>query len=339
MSQDDTLRLGFAGLAPARVDRLIAGFGGEAGVVRAIASGRVGVPRRVREAVEVSAAARREQLAAIGVDFVTDLPERLSEIPGSPRWLFVHGKLSSAGGCVAVVGSRKASTYGLAFAASIGASLAAEGRVVVSGLARGIDGAAHRGMLESAGVGIGVLGSGIDVLYPRSNRHVAAEIVGSGGAIVSEFPPGTPPEPWRFPCRNRIIAGLSPVVVVVEAAARSGALITARLALEYGRDVLALPGDIDRPTSAGCNLLVRDGAFPVTSLDELSEVIASIMGPSAARGADTGAPFDGAVGRVPVPLDVLVGRVGRPAAEVLAEVARLEAAGRLVVEAGLVSVR
>lgn len=174
---------------------------------------------------------------------------------------------------VAVVGSRRATAYGLSVARDIGRFLGAWGVNVVSGLAAGIDGAAHRGALDVGGFTTAVLGSGIDVWYPARNRGLGEEILAAGGAVLSEFPPGTPPAAWRFPARNRIIAGMVGAVVVVEAADRSGALITARMALEMGKDVYAVPGDIDRETSLGCNRLIRDGAHPIDTIEVLEELL------------------------------------------------------------------
>lgn len=174
---------------------------------------------------------------------------------------------------VAVIGSRRATTYGLSVARDIGRFLGAWGVNVVSGLAAGIDGAAHRGALDAGGFSTAVLGSGIDVWYPARNRGLGEEILAAGGAVLSEFPPGTPPAPWRFPARNRIIAGMVGAVIVVEAADRSGALITARMALDLGKDVYAVPGDIDRETSLGCNRLIRDGAHPIDTIEILEELL------------------------------------------------------------------
>jgi len=333
MSAD--LRLAFAAMAPARVSRLIESRGGSAGVVEWILGGRSGVSETIEDAVRTPASQRRTELAAMDADFVTDLPPGLADAFDPPRWLFVRGALP-AGQRVAVIGSRRASAYGLSMAGGIGSALAADGRVVVSGLARGVDGAAHRGMVASGGRGIAVLGSGIDVWYPLQNRPLGEQMIACGGCVTSEFPPGTPPEAWRFPCRNRIIAALSQVVVVVEAAERSGALITARLALEMGREVFAVPGDIDRPTSVGCNLLIRDGAFPVTSIKEMSEAIDSAIGAVPRSEVPQKGPLWGLVGAVSITLDDLVSGTGLAAGEVLAEVARSEARGEVLIEGGKV---
>jgi DNA processing protein len=237
---------------------------------------------------------------------------------------------------VAVVGSRRASRYGLEVAERLGAAVGAAGWPVVSGLAAGVDGAAHQGCLEGGGVGVAVLGSGIDVWYPAAHRGLGERLLGSGGAVVSEFPPGTPPEPWRFPCRNRIVSGLAEAVVVVEAAVRSGALITARLALEQGAEVLAVPGDIDRPTAVGANLLLRDGAHPVLSAEDLVATLELALGPAPRAPAAPGPEGPAWAGPVGVPLDEAAAASGLDPAAFLAEVARLEAAGRVVVDAGLV---
>ena len=179
---------------------------------------------------------------------------------------------------VAIVGARACSPYGASVARLLGRELAAAGLVVVSGLARGIDGEAHRGVLEGGGLTVAVLGCGIDRDYPASHSQLARRI-GERGLIVSEYPPGVEPAPWRFPARNRIIAGLATAVVIVEARERSGALITADLALEDGRDVFAVPGEITSRLSAGTNRLLQQGAIPLTSSDEVLDV----FGLSAAR--------------------------------------------------------
>jgi DNA processing protein len=208
-----------------------------------------------------------------------------------PIWLL--GELRPAPG-VAVVGTRRCTRYGVDLAESFGAAIGRAGWTTVSGLARGIDTAAHRGCLRLSGHAVAVLGSGIDHCYPRENQLVYEEIVATGGAIVSEYPPGTPPDRWRFPARNRIIAAMSAAVVVVEAAATGGALITARLGAELGRPVFVVPGDVDRATSEGCNRLIRDGAHPVLGSADLLEELSLIIGPPATV-TDTshGIPADG----------------------------------------------
>jgi len=189
-----------------------------------------------------------------------EYPVQLRGVPEAPESLYVRGALAREDAlAVAVVGSRLATEYGVGVAEGLGAALAARGITVVSGLARGIDSAAHRGALRVGGRTIAVLGSGADVIYPPENRRLAARIE-AGGAVVSQFAPGTPPLAHHFPLRNRVIAGLSLGVVVVEAAERSGALITARLAAEFGREVMAVPGPVTSPASRGAHALIRDGA-------------------------------------------------------------------------------
>lgn len=254
------------------------------------------------------------------------VPGSLRVIPDPPTALWAIGELPTVPG-VAIVGTRRCTSYGRKAALWLGEAVALAGWPVISGLARGIDAAAHRAVVEAGGIGVAVLGSGLDTIYPPENRQLAADLVGAGGAIISEYPPGTPPAPFRFPARNRVISGLSAAVVVVEAALTGGALITARLALEQGKEVLAVPGDIDRPTSAGCNLLIRDGAHPVLGAIDLIESLEQIMGPAptVAKAPDV-AP--GAT------VDELIAGSDRPVGEVLAELARLELEGGLRVESG-----
>ena len=192
-------------------------------------------------------------------------PNRLRNIYDPPCLLYVRGRLPAFDdeASIAVVGTRDCTPYGISSAEKLGYGLAAGGAVVVSGLARGVDSAALRGALRAGGTVTAVLGNGLDVVYPPENRYLY-EDVAAAGALVSEDPPGTPPEAKHFPVRNRIMSGLCLGTLVVEAPARSGALITAGTALEQGRDVFAVPGPIDAPASVGCNRLIRDGAGLVT---------------------------------------------------------------------------
>ena len=201
-------------------------------------------------------------------------PARLRSIHDPPPGLFIRGSASIAlldRVSVAVVGARACSHYGSSVATSLARDLAEAGVLVVSGLARGIDGAAHRGALQ-AGTTVAVLGCGIDRDYPRTHASLAAEIAREG-LIVSEYAPGVEPAPWRFPARNRIVAGLTLATVVVEARERSGALITADLALDEGREVLAVPGEITSQLSRGTNHLLRLGAVPVTCAADVLRVL------------------------------------------------------------------
>lgn len=190
-----------------------------------------------------------------------EYPVRLRSIYDPPCVLYLRGRLPAMDeeAAVAVVGTRAATPYGLRSAEQMGYGLAAAGAVVVTGLARGIDSAAAQGALRAGGPVVGVLGCGIDVIYPRENRWLY-EDVSAAGALISEYPPGTEPSARHFPVRNRIMSGLSVAVLVVEAPPHSGALITAGAALEQGRDVFAIPGQIDAEGSWGCNRLIREGA-------------------------------------------------------------------------------
>lgn len=196
-------------------------------------------------------------------------PENLREITTPPERLYVRGRFTEEDAlAVAIVGSRAATSYGLAVAERLAADLAVRGVTVVSGLARGIDSAAHRGALRAGGRTIAVLGSGVDVIYPPENRRLAGEIA-SHGAVVSQFEPGTRPLSGHFPARNRVIAGLALAVVVVEAAEKSGSLITAGLAGEMGREVMAVPGLLTSAQSVGAHRLIQDGAALIQGWEDV----------------------------------------------------------------------
>ena len=197
-------------------------------------------------------------------------PGRLKNIYDPPALLYCKGRLPLLDDllCVAVVGTRDCTPYGVACAEKLGFGLASGGAAVVSGLAKGIDAAAIRGALRAGGVTVGVVGNGLDVYYPYESRYLY-EDVASAGILLSEYPPGTEPASGHFPVRNRIISGLSLAALVVEAPEKSGALITAATALEQGRDVFAVPGPIDAPASVGCNRLIRDGAGLVSDASDI----------------------------------------------------------------------
>ena len=202
-------------------------------------------------------------------------PPRLKAIFDPPRLLYLRGSGEPellGRRAVGVVGARSCSPYGAQVARMLGRELAAAGLVVVSGLARGIDGEAHRGALESGGPTVGVLGCGIDRDYPAANASLSRRME-DGGLVVSEYEAGVEPAPWRFPARNRIIAGLCEALVVVEARERSGALITADFALEEGREVFAVPGEITSALSVGSNALLRLGATPLTGSGDVLEAL------------------------------------------------------------------
>lgn len=205
------------------------------------------------------------------VTFTSDsYPALLRELPDPPPYLYYYGTLEPQELCVAIVGSRRSSNYGRMVTERISAELAEHGVTVVSGLARGIDTAAHRGALDGGGRTIGVLGSGIDQLYPPENRELAVRMAETG-AVITEFPFGMEPLAENFPRRNRIVSGLAKGVLVVEASENSGSLITARLALEQGRDVFAIPGNINSAVSRGSNLLIREGAKLVMGVEDILE--------------------------------------------------------------------
>ena len=212
-----------------------------------------------------------EKSGARVVDFLSDqYPRLLLEIHDPPPFLYVRGSLEGCDPAVAVVGSRRATPYGVQTTSRLAAELAEQGVTIVSGMARGIDTAAHHGALTAGGRSIGVLGCGIDVIYPSENRRLFAEMADKGG-LVSEFPMATPPVAANFPRRNRIISGLSRGVLVVEAAEKSGSLITAQFALEQGREVFAIPGAITSGASRGTNRLIKQGAKLVESAADIME--------------------------------------------------------------------
>lgn len=203
----------------------------------------------------------------------SNYPEQLKNISIPPIGLYVLGKLPSAAfKRVAIVGTRRCSEYGMYYAEKFGKELAAHGIAVVSGMAEGIDSKAHSGCISGGGKTIAVLGCGVDIVYPASNYMLRNEIV-KNGCVISEYPPLTKPYAYNFPMRNRIISGLSDAVAVIEARKKSGTMITVNEALAQGVSVLALPGDIGRPTSEGCNALLKSGAAPLTEVKDVLELL------------------------------------------------------------------
>jgi len=242
----------------------------------------------------------------------------------SPPTLYLLGETTCAP-AVGVVGTRKCTRYGIELAEAFGAALAGVGWTTVSGLARGIDAAAHRGTLRAGGEAVAVLGSGIDVVYPSENADLYRRILDGHGAVMSEHPPGTRPDRWRFPARNRLIAAISSAVVVVEAGETGGALITARLAAELGRPVFVVPGDVDRPASMGCNRLIRDGAHPVLGVEDLLSELELTLGAPPRQHLET-------MGEIPtagVAIDDLPAFWDCTPGEALARLARMEIAGEV----------
>lgn len=275
MSRLAWLRLAFLGLHPERWRRLLECYETPERVVTAIDSGGESVDATLLDAGECE---RRLRAAGVAFDLAGEVPwvTSFEHVADPPQWLFRDGRLP-AESRVAIVGTRQCTEYGRRLAFELAAACAEAGWVVVSGLARGIDGAAHRGTLVAGGRTVAVLGCGSDVRYPRQHEGLHREIVAGDGAIVTEYAPGAAPLPWRFPPRNRVISGLSRAVVVVESAASGGSLSTAARAVAQNRTVFAVPGDVDRAASVGCNLLIRDGAVPVLGPDDLVEALSLVV--------------------------------------------------------------
>lgn len=325
--------------APFELLRTVLGISGPAAAVR-VASVESG--ERVLEQVQ-----RLGGRTILATD--PEFPQILKSIPESPPVLFALGDLALLERpAVAMVGSRNHSDYGEEVCRRVAWEAAAAGVVVVSGMARGLDAIAHAAALDAGGATIGVLGNGLGVVYPAANRQLYERVV-AGGLLVTEFPPGERPNAGSFPRRNRIISGLARVTVVVEAAAGSGALITASTGLDQGRDVMTVPGPITSPRSVGCNRLIRDGAAPLLEtrdlLDHYPDAVplpharALPLPPAAPPLRALPSELDEAersvatmLGREPIILDELIARSGRSAHELLAALCGLEISG--VVEQG-----
>jgi DNA processing protein len=287
--------------------------------------------RFARFAQRFDGAAYRSRLREAGIRWLarsdSAFPLSLGSIFDPPAGLFLRGTGAPElldRPAVAIVGARACSPYGRHVARTFGRELAAAGLVVVSGMARGVDGEAHRGALEAGGVTVAVLGCGIDRDYPAAHAELARRIC-AGGLVVSEYAPGVEPAPWRFPARNRVVAGLAQATVVVEARDKSGALITADLALEEGREVFAVPGEITAALSAGTNALLRLGATAATAV---ADVLESFGLTAAERPAPSlSAPAEAALSRLadgPASADELARALGLDAGTVAAALAELE---------------
>ncbi|WP_027349725.1 DNA-processing protein DprA [Halotalea alkalilenta] len=263
-------------------------------------------------------------------------PSLLDEIDDTPALLWGWGDLDALEQpCIAVVGSRRPSRAGLRHALDFSARLAAGGFTVVSGMAKGIDGAAHLGALEAKGRSIAVLGCGVDVLYPRQHARLRERLLAEGGLLLSELPSATPAHARHFPRRNRLVTGLSQGVLVIEAAMRSGSLISARLALEQNREVFALPGALDDPQVQGCLWLIQEGARLVTRADELFDEFSGrlSLAPVAPEEPDAmgeGSPLLALLGESPMPLDALVERAALDVSRCAAMLQALEIEGRVL---------
>ena len=262
-------------------------------------------------------------------------PQGLLQMPDPPPVQYVKGRVDLLNGrALAIVGSRSATRQGIEHAESFAHVLADAGLTIVSGLAAGIDAAAHRGGLQGKASTVAVVGTGLDSVYPARNRDLAHEVAAKG-CLISEFPLGTPPLKENFPRRNRVIAGLARGCLVVEAAVSSGSLITARLANEQGKDVFAIPGSIHSPLSKGCHALIKQGAKLVETaqdiLEELGMVRTAVAAARPAPPADVDDPLLDALGYDACDIDTLAERSGAPAGEVAARLTELEIEG--IVEA------
>lgn len=291
-------------------------------------------------ATRAQAAAIIESARRLGLDGIAgddpDYPVPLAAIVDPPPVLWLRGRRDALDGpAVAIVGSRAGSAYALAVAERLAADLAARGLTIVSGLARGVDSAAHRGALAGGGKTVAVLGCGADVVYPPEHAALAGEIA-DRGAVISELVPGTPPQAWFFPQRNRIISGLCRAIVVVEAGEKSGSLITARCALEQGRDVLAVPGNILNGRNRGGHALLRDGAKIVETADDIVEELGLPLVPSGTAGESGGdgqrrRPADAVLTAIgngeSCNLDEIATRTGLTAARLLPRLFELELLG------------
>ena len=338
-------------IGPVSYRQLLLRFGDAASAIEALPdlAGRGGNAYRPAPVVriETEVAAVRGAGARYLFHDSPEYPALLGELESAPPILIVRGDAAIAHRqCVAIVGARNASAAAVKLARDFACALSEAGLAVVSGLARGIDGAAHRGALSGTGGTIGVIASGIDIAYPPEHVELQ-EQVAQRGLLIAEQPPGTEPLARHFPSRNRIIAGLAAGTVVVEAAPKSGSLITARLAGEAGREVMAIPGSPLEPRSQGCNQLIRDGAVLVQSADDVIELIEGFAGTPRSTfretvvdyafsddTADAPADIAGLLTRAPVAVDEIIRQSGEAPAAVYLALLELELAGRLVRHAG-----
>ena len=338
--RDGALRLHLAALTPRQRELAVAAAGGVARVAGASAArlaaavgddaaSRLAAVTTAAVEVELDTAARRDMRITFRDD--ARWPPLLREAPDAPWALWVRGELPDpARVVVVVVGARRPTPYGLAVTRELTLAAARRGVVVVSGGAAGIDGCAHGAALEAGVPTVAVLGCGSDVPYPSRHRELF-ERIAAAGAVVSEHPCGTQPRPHHFPVRNRILAAWAPAVLVTEATERSGSLITARLALEAGRDVLAVPGPITSALSGGTNRLIADGARLVSGAGDVLDELGLAPEPDACDDeADDDDPLLGALPRgESVPLDTLAAATSIPAGDLLARLIQLEAQGRV----------
>lgn len=336
------------GVGPVTFAALLARHGTAAAALKALRQEGRRIPERAALVAELAALAQLDARVLIGRE--AGYPAALTAIPDAPPAVTVRGDAALLHRrAVAIVGARNASANGCGFARRLGRELAAAGLVVVSGLARGIDTAAHEGALLAGGATVAVIAAGVDIAYPPENAGLM-ERIAREGAVVSERPLGAQARAKDFPRRNRIIAGLALGIVVVEAAPASGSLITARLAADYGREVMAVPGSPQDPRHKGTNQLLRDGAHLIESAADVLEVLAPLAGalepppvrarrrPAAVRPVAQPAPptLDGlaarveqALGPTPLAVDELIRECDAPAPDVQAALLDLELAGRI----------
>ncbi len=297
-TDEDWLRLHATEMAPHRLNSLLGAYGGSPAAIFADAAAgwrerqpELGVKRlarleavRTRDFSQTLAALDKHNAQLLTVQDPS-YPANLRPLVDAPPVLFLRGELIPEDKfSMAIVGSRRATSYGLGLARQFAREMARHGLTIVSGGARGVDTEAHKGALEGGGRTLAFLGCGVDIAYPSGNRDLFREIAGSGGAVLSEFGMGTRPEPWHFPARNRLISGTSLGVLVIESPADSGSLITAREAGDQGRDVFAIPGPIGMGHNSGCHKLIQDGAKLVECVDDiLSELgILTMQAPESA---------------------------------------------------------
>jgi DNA processing protein len=346
-------------VGPATYRQLLARFGSAGAALEALPELAARGGGRLHSPAPGTIAAEAARVARAGARYLfhddADYPELLRQAPGAPPILIARGDTAIAARCpVALVGARNASAAALRLARQFGSDLSRAGHAVVSGLARGIDGAAHKAALAAGGAGtVAVIASGIDIAYPPEHADLQEQIA-EEGLLLTELPPGTEPTNRHFPARNRIIAALSAGTVVVEAAFKSGSLITARLAGEFAREVMAVPGSPLDPRSHGCNQLIREGAILVQRAEDVIELVTSFHGtPRSTFREDGGLEFDFAeaaepaegtlpdpaaiaalLTTAPVAVDELVRLSGLGAGAVQLALIELELAGRLMRHAG-----
>lgn len=325
---------GLRGITPRKLLALAAEHGTASAVLAEIREGRAGSQLDRSLAVEIDPASLRESAAACGARIVPwdapEYPTQLRHVHDPPALLYAIGRPPpDPTSAVAVVGARRSTALGRELAHEIGRVLALAGVTIVSGAARGIDAAAHEGALVAGGHTLAVMGCGVDVVYPPGGRGLIERIRGSG-TVLSEHAPGTPPLPWNFPARNRIVAGLCRATVVVEGAAGSGSMITAEHAMEFGRDVFAVPGAVTSPLAASPLRLIRDGATMIRGPEDLLEDLA--LEPGADEIADR-VGMSGEERRVleeltgPTLPDRIASTLGATVPEVVAVLMRLELRG------------